>query len=98
MVERLYLRDLVTFKEVELEFDKGLVVLTGPSGAGKSVLMSAILTGFGYSTQGAASLCEITIDKPSTLSDESYHLEKTLTLKTLKKEKLRYLIEGAKYF
>ncbi len=94
MVERLYLRDLVTFKEVELEFDKGLVVLTGPSGAGKSVLMSAILTGFGYSTQGAASLCEITIDKPSTLRDESYQLEETLTLKTLKKEKLRYLIEG----
>jgi DNA repair protein RecN (Recombination protein N) len=94
LVERLYLRDLVTFKEVELEFDKGLVVLTGPSGAGKSVLMSAILTGFGYTTQGAASLCEVTIEKPSTLVDESYQLEDILTLKTLKKEKLRYLIDG----
>jgi DNA repair protein RecN (Recombination protein N) len=37
LIERLYLRDLVTFNEVELEFENGLVVLTGPSGAGKSV-------------------------------------------------------------
>lgn len=94
MVERLYLRELVTFDEVELEFDKGLVVFTGPSGAGKSVLMSAILGSFGHSTQGAASLCEVTLSKPQNLTSELYELEDELTLKTLKKEKLRYFIEG----
>ena len=94
MIERLYLKGLLTFDEVTLEFDKGLVVFTGPSGAGKSVLMSAILSSFGYSTQGAASLCELNIIKPLKLVSEVYQLENELTIKTLKKEKLRYFIEG----
>ena len=94
MIERLYLRDLVTFDEVELEFDKGLVVLTGPSGAGKSVLMSAILSSFGYTTQGAAALCEVNLIKPEHLQSEAYELENDMTVKTLKKEKLRYFIDG----
>ena len=94
MIERLYLRELVTFDEVELEFDKGLVVLSGPSGAGKSVLMSAILSSFGHTTQGAASLCEVNLLKPAGLQSDAYELEDDLTIKTLKKEKLRYFIEG----
>ena len=94
MIERLYLRELVTFDEVELEFDKGLVVLTGPSGAGKSVLMSAILSSFGYSTQGAAALCEVNLLKPVGLESDAYELENEMTVKTLKKEKLRYFIDG----
>jgi DNA repair protein RecN (Recombination protein N) len=94
LIERLYLRELVTFDEVELEFDKGLVVLTGPSGAGKSVLMSAILSSFGHTTQGAASLCEVNLVKPAGLQSDAYELEDDLTIKTLKKEKLRYFIEG----
>jgi len=94
LIERLYLRDLVTFDEVELEFDKGLVVLTGPSGAGKSVLMSAILSSFGYSTQGAAALCELNLAKPANMECDAYELEDDMTLKTLKKEKLRYFIDG----
>ena len=94
MIERLYLRDLVTFDEVELEFENGLVVLTGPSGAGKSVLMSAILSSFGHATQGAAALCEVNLTKPSGLKSDAYELEDDLTVKTLKKEKLRYFIDG----
>ena len=94
MIERLYLRDLVTFDRVELEFNKGLVVFSGPSGAGKSVLMSAILSSFGYATQGAATLCEVTLKKPDSLHSELYALEDEITIKTLKKEKLRYFIEG----
>ncbi|HEY9190954.1 MAG TPA: DNA recombination protein RecN [Sulfurovum sp.] len=94
MIERLYLRDLVTFDEVELEFDKGLVVLTGPSGAGKSVLMSAILSSFGHTTQGAAALCELNLHKPVHLQNDAYELEDELTIKALKKENLRYFIDG----
>ena len=94
MIERLYFRDLVTFKEVELEFDQGLVVLSGPSGAGKSVLISSILSSFGYSTKGAASLCEVNLLKPVSLKSEAFELEDDLTIKTLKKEKLRYFIDG----
>lgn len=79
---------------MELGFDKGLVVFTGPSGAGKSVLMSAILSSFGYTTQGAATLCEVNLTKPVRLQSEAYEFEDELTIKTLKKEKLRYFIDG----
>ena len=94
MIARLYLRELVTFDEVELEFSKGLVIFTGPSGAGKSVLMSSILSSFGYATQGAASLCELNLHKPKSLVSEVFDLEDDVTIKALKKEKLRYFIEG----
>jgi len=94
LIERLYLRELVTFKELELEFEKGLVVFTGPSGAGKSVLISAILSSFGYATQGASSICELLIDKPKSLNSEIYSLDNELVIKTLKKDKLRYFISG----
>lgn len=94
MIERLYFRNLVTFKEVELEFNQGLVVFSGPSGAGKSVLISSILSSFGYSTKGAASLCEVNLSKPTSLKSEAFALEDDLTIKTIKKEKLRYLIDG----
>jgi len=94
LVERLYLRDLVTFKELELEFEQGLVVFTGPSGAGKSVLMSAILSSFGHATKGAAALCEVNLKKPAGLKSEAFLLEDELCIKTLKKEKLRYFLDG----
>jgi DNA repair protein RecN (Recombination protein N) len=94
LVERLYLRELVTFKELELEFDQGLVVFSGPSGAGKSVLISAILASFGHATKGAASLCEVNLKKPSKLKSEAFLLEDEICIKTLKKEKLRYFIDG----
>jgi len=94
LIERLYLRELVTFQEVELEFAQGLVVLSGPSGAGKSVLISSILSSFGYSTKGAASLCEVNLVKPTSLISEAFEFENDLTIKTLKKEKLRYFIDG----
>ena len=94
MIERLYFRDLVTFPEVELEFEQGLVVFSGPSGAGKSVLMSSILSGFGYASKGAAALCEVTLSKPAKLQNEAFQLEDDLTIKTVKKEKLRYFLDG----
>jgi DNA repair protein RecN (Recombination protein N) len=56
--------------------------------------MSAILSSFGHTTQGAASLCELNLVKPAGLQSDAYDLEDDLTIKTLKKEKLRYFIEG----
>ncbi len=94
MIKRLYFRDLVTFNEVELEFDQGLVVFSGPSGAGKSVLISSILSGFGYAVKGTAALCEVTLSKPAKLKSEAFELEDELTIRTVKKEKLRYFLDG----
>ncbi len=94
MIERLFLRELVTFAEAEVEFDKGLMVFTGPSGAGKSVLMSAILSSFGHNTLGSAAICEVNLIKPESLESEVYELEDNVTIKTLKKENVRYYIDG----
>ncbi|HFS85313.1 MAG TPA: DNA recombination protein RecN [Epsilonproteobacteria bacterium] len=96
MIERLYLRELVTFDEVELEFDPGLVVFTGPSGAGKSVLISSILSSVGHKTSQTASLCEMSCQKPSDFTTELYDLddEEELIIKTLKKEKTRFYLNN----
>lgn len=93
MINRVYLKELISFDEVELELDKGLVVLSGPSGAGKSLFMNSILATFGYGTT-EATLCEVSISKPCKLQSEAYSLEDEVTLKTLKKEKVRYYIDG----
>ena len=86
MINRIYLRELILFDEVELELDRGLVVLSGPSGAGKSLLMNSILASFGLSI-AEATICEVTIDRPLGLENEAYKIGDELTLKTLKKRK-----------
>lgn len=93
MVNRVYIKNLISFTEVELELEKGLVVLSGPSGAGKSLFMNTVLSTFGYGT-AEASLCEVTVDKPLKLKSDAYMFEDEITLKTLKKEKARYYIDG----
>ena len=47
MITRLYIKNCLSFKEVDLEFNSGLNIFTGPSGAGKSILMREILASFG---------------------------------------------------
>jgi DNA repair protein RecN (Recombination protein N) len=79
---------------VELSFDQGLVVFSGPSGAGKSVLISAILCAFGHSVGSAASVCEVTAHRPQKLQSDAFLLSDELSVKALKKEKLRYFIDG----
>ena len=93
MINRVYIKNLILFDEVDIEIEKGLVVLSGPSGAGKSLFMNSILATFGYGT-AEASLCEVSVQKPLKLKSEAYELEDELTLKVLKKEKARYYLEG----
>ncbi len=93
MINRVYIKNLISFNEIELELEKGLVVLSGPSGAGKSLFMNSILSTFGYGT-AEASLCEVLVDKPKSLKSENFELEEEITLKSLKKEKVRYSIDG----
>ncbi len=93
MFNRVYIKSLISFDEVELELERGLVVISGPSGAGKSLLMNALLSTFGYGT-AEASLCEISIDKPLSLKSEAYAFEDEIILKSLKKEKVRYYMDG----
>jgi DNA repair protein RecN (Recombination protein N) len=93
MINKVFIKNLISFNEVETELEKGLVVLSGPSGAGKSVFMNSILSTFGYGI-AEASLCEVLVTKPKKLESEVFELEDEITLKTIKKEKVRYSIDG----
>ncbi len=42
MLKHLYIRNFAIIDELELDFDKGLTVLTGETGAGKSILLGAL--------------------------------------------------------
>ncbi len=94
MINRVYLKDCLSFKEVNLEFDKGLNVFTGPSGAGKSILMQSILSFFALADV-KANLGEITLSD-SNIFEESYGIENSdeISIKTIKKEKIRYFLNN----
>ena len=94
MINRVYLKECLSFKEVDLEFKKGLNIFTGPSGAGKSILMQAILSLFALS-EVKANLGEIQLDNLN-FSDESYDisLDDDIVIKSIKKEKVRYFLNN----
>ena len=93
MIERLYIKSLLGFEKVDLDFAPGLVVFSGPSGAGKSVLMGSILAGFGLS-DGLAQLSEMEIARPKGLASDLYDLEATPVIKLIKKNAVRCYIDG----
>ena len=39
MLVQLSIRDIVLIEKLDLEFDRGLTILTGETGAGKSILL-----------------------------------------------------------
>ncbi|MEA3354422.1 MAG: AAA family ATPase [Campylobacterota bacterium] len=94
MINRFYLKDYLSFKEVELEFGKGLIVFTGPSGAGKSILINSILSQFG-SSDSKAVLSEVVLEDIN-IKDENYSLEKDddIIIKQTTTAKTRYLINN----
>ncbi|RXJ96288.1 DNA recombination protein RecN, partial [Arcobacter sp. CECT 8989] len=94
MIERIYLKDFLSFKEVEMELDKGLIVFTGPSGAGKSVLMQSILSLFAI-TESKASLGEVSLID-SKIEDEAYDISKDddIVIKQIKKDKVRFFLNN----
>jgi len=100
MIERVYLKEYITFDEVELEFSevemefsKGLIVFTGPSGAGKSVLLRGILSIFGFFDVNAK-LAEAIVAKKIDLSEYGIDIDDEIIFKQMKKNKTRYFINN----
>ncbi len=91
MIERFYLKEYLSFKEVELNFKPGLIVFTGPSGSGKSILMNSILSSLG-SGSCEASLCESSVTWD--IDDGAICSEDINIFKHIKKEKARYFINN----
>ena len=94
MITRVYLKDCLSFEEVDLEFKKGLNIFTGPSGAGKSILMQAILSLFAL-TDVKANLGEVLLSN-SKINDEAYDLsfDDDIIIKSIKKDKVRYFLNN----
>ncbi|MCP4969154.1 MAG: DNA recombination protein RecN [Arcobacter sp.] len=94
MLNRIYLKDFLSFKEVDIEIKKGLVVFTGPSGAGKSVLMQSILSLFAIE-ECRANLGEVTLNGLN-VQNEAYdiNINDEIIIKEIKKEKTRYFLNS----
>ena len=94
MISRFYLENYLSFEQIELEFQKGLVVFTGPSGAGKSVLMSSILALFG-STDTKAAISEVLLENLK-IEDEGYGIENEddIIIKQNTSTKTRYFLNN----
>ncbi|WP_458701219.1 AAA family ATPase [Sulfurospirillum sp. 1307] len=93
MLERLYLKDQLSFKECDLEFGKGLIAFSGPSGAGKSVFMQGILSLFGQS-EANASMIEATISGKLDLEEYGIESEDINIFKYTKTKSVRYFINA----
>jgi DNA repair protein RecN (Recombination protein N) len=93
MIERFFLKDYLSFKEIELDLTPGLVVFTGPSGSGKSILMNSILSSVGA---GAceASLCASTVTWELDTENIGIESDDINVFKHIKKEKSRYFINN----
>ena len=47
MIKTIHIKDFILIEELEINFDKGLNILTGETGSGKSVIIDAIDVAFG---------------------------------------------------
>jgi len=94
LISRFYLENYLSFEQIELEFQKGLVVFTGASGAGKSVLMSSILALFG-ATDSKAQLSEVLLENLN-IEDERYNIsyEDDIIIKQNSSTKTRYFLNN----
>ena len=93
MIERFYLKDFLSFKEVELDLACGLIVFSGPSGSGKSILMNSILSSLGASSC-EASLCESSVSWQLDSDSIGIENDDVNIFKHIKKEKSRYFINN----
>ncbi len=94
MISRFYLKDYLSFEQIETEFTNGLVVFSGASGAGKSILMNSIISLFGH-IQSKATLSEVTIENLNIInndfmidSGDEFVIKQTTSTKT------RYLLNS----
>lgn len=71
MLTSLYIKNLAVVKELQIDFEKGLTVLTGETGAGKSILIDAFFVILG--TRASKEL--IRKDEASLLAEASFYFE-----------------------
>ncbi len=93
MIERFYLKEHLSFKELSLEFDKNLIIFSGPSGAGKSILMEALLAVFGLK-ECDAKMIEASLNMKLELEDFGILDEEINIFKCNKDKSARYFLNN----
>ncbi len=93
MIERFYLKNHLSFQEVDLTFDKNLVIFTGPSGAGKSILMESLLALFGLRDSDAKTI-EATIPATIDFKESGIEEDEPNIFKYSKEKSARYFINN----
>ncbi len=93
MIERIYIKEHLSFKELDLEFDKNLIVFSGPSGAGKSILMEAFLTLFGLKDCDAR-VIEASFNQKVNLQNWGIDEDEPNIFKYTKDKSARYFINN----
>lgn len=66
MLLHLSIRDFVFIEKLDLDFNKGLTVITGQTGSGKSIILEALLFGLGkrsakHVVRAGADRCQVTL-------------------------------------
>ncbi len=93
MIERFYLKEYLSFKELSLEFDKNLIIFSGASGAGKSILMEALLSLFALKDANAK-VVEAAITKRVDLKDFGIESDEVTIFRLTKDKSTRYFINN----
>ncbi|MBL0686506.1 MAG: AAA family ATPase [Sulfurospirillum sp.] len=91
MIERLVVKNQLSFKEVDVSFSDGLIAFTGSSGAGKSILMQSILSLFGQCDANANSV-EAIVNEKINLEEFGLQSEDINIFKYIKSKSTRYFI------
>lgn len=94
MIERVFIKDYLSFKSVEIEPKEGLIAFTGASGAGKTLFMQGLLTLFGLE-ESEASLVEVAFSGKLPLLEEfGLFSEEPNILKCVRQKNTRYFINS----
>lgn len=82
MIESLYIKNYLIIKEAEIEFDRGLNILTGETGAGKSIILDALALILGE----RADYSKIKKDEDKLIVEGQFSFEKKEEIKNIIKE------------
>jgi DNA repair protein RecN (Recombination protein N) len=93
VIEKIFIKNLLSFEQLDLDIDASLVVFTGPSGAGKSVLIGGLLSAFGFANEDAQ-VCEVLYGKDIDMKESGIENEEPNIFRYTKNDKSRYTLNA----
>lgn len=93
MLNRIFIKDFLSIKNITLDIDSNFVVFSGPSGAGKSIFMNALLSCFSLSSS-EASLVDIEIEANLDFDKFGIEKEEIYNFQRVKNKSARYFINN----